>query len=127
MTTANDIRKNRVFWGITYLITFGLWMYAMEPVDLSDYIVGGIIAVFAAALTFVFVGMGLLILLVPVRILLNVLGDITGIRSVRKGHVGIVTKTTEPNPDDTAKGDTSSDGGCCGTGNANNDGTSDGK
>ncbi len=110
-----DFRKRRILGSIAYLFTFALWMYAMadDMEGVFDVFVGGIISVFAAALTFPFVAIGLLILFIPVRIALNLFGDVTGIR--------LITKKT-PKPDastsggDTTDKPTDGDGGCCGEG-----------
>lgn len=102
-----DFRRNRIFWGITYLLTFGLWMWAMDLESVSDFIFGGVISVFAAALTFVFVGIGLLILLIPVRIGINIVRDILG---KNKATPPASTDCAPKTGDQTGTGD----GGCCG-------------
>ena len=74
----NDTRKSRIFGGITYLVTFALWMCAMDFDGVGEFIVACIISVVLAVFTFHFVGIGLKLLLVPVHVLINVLRNIGG-------------------------------------------------
>lgn len=78
MTNEEIERRTRLFWSIAYLITFALWMSSFwsEMSSPADFIGMGIVAVIAAAFTFWFVGIGLAVLLIPARILINVVRDL---------------------------------------------------
>ena len=78
MTNEEIERRTRLFWSIAYLITFALWMSSVwsEMSSLGDFIGMGIFAAIAAAFTFWFVGIGMAILVIPMRILINVVRDL---------------------------------------------------
>ncbi|MBY0548617.1 MAG: hypothetical protein K2W95_15205 [Candidatus Obscuribacterales bacterium] len=70
-------RRTRLYWSVSYLLTFALWMWNFWP-EMSTFsnIVGtGILSVIAAAFTYWFVGIALAILLIPFRILVNTVRD----------------------------------------------------
>lgn len=75
-------RSNRIFWGFTFLVTFALWMYSFEVNyhDIGEVLLSGVIGVVLSAFTFWFVGIGLAILLIPVKILFNLVRDVLGLR-----------------------------------------------
>ncbi len=77
-------RGNRIFWSFSYLVTFALWMYCLDVNfrDVSEVFVWGILSVIFSLFTFLFVGIGLRILLFPVRVLVNLGLDILGLRKV---------------------------------------------
>ncbi len=75
-------RESRLFWGVSYLITLLLWVCDFWPdmKGLDNFIVGALIAVVLAGVTFWIVGIGLAILWFPVRVFAGVLEDLTNKR-----------------------------------------------
>ncbi len=77
MTNEEIERRTRLYWRASYLLTFALWMWNFWPEmsSFGDFIGLGIVSVIAAAVTFWLVGIGLAILLLPVRILVNLVRE----------------------------------------------------
>lgn len=78
MSLEQDERKDRLFWGASFLITFVLWMIESWPSvhGVGDFLASAIVSVLASVFTFWIVAIGLLILSVPVRILMRLVTDL---------------------------------------------------
>jgi hypothetical protein len=78
MSSDNSEQPMRLIGSFSFLLTFVLWMVSFWPeiAGIGDFLVSAVIAVIASAFTFWIVAIGVLILAIPVRILINMVRDL---------------------------------------------------